>query len=35
MNLPLDCVEAPGGLVGSFDSDLVTLPLISSLHSNE
>ncbi|XP_047608136.1 interleukin-10 receptor subunit alpha [Phacochoerus africanus] len=32
---PLDCVEAPGGLVGSFDSDLVTLPLISSLHSNE
>uniref|UniRef100_A0A8C3YET3 Interleukin-10 receptor subunit alpha n=1 Tax=Catagonus wagneri TaxID=51154 RepID=A0A8C3YET3_9CETA len=32
---PPDCVEAPGGLVGSFDLDLVTLPLISSLHSNE
>ncbi|KAM5224788.1 interleukin-10 receptor subunit alpha [Hipposideros larvatus] len=32
---PLDCVAAPGNLQGSFDSDLVTLPLISSLHSNE
>ncbi|XP_019571758.2 interleukin-10 receptor subunit alpha isoform X2 [Rhinolophus sinicus] len=32
---PLDCVAAPGSLLGSFDSDLVTLPLISSLHSNE
>lgn len=32
---PLDCVAAPGNLRGSFDSDLVTLPLISSLHSNE
>lgn len=32
---PLDCVAAPGSLLGTFDSDLVTLPLISSLHSNE
>lgn len=32
---PLDCVPAPGGLLGSFDSDLVTLPLITSLQSNE
>ncbi|XP_058401113.1 interleukin-10 receptor subunit alpha isoform X3 [Diceros bicornis minor] len=32
---PLDCVAAPGGLLGTFDSDLVTLPLISSLHSSE
>lgn len=32
---PLDCVAAPGGLPGSVDSDLVTLPLITSLHSNE
>ncbi|KAK2495558.1 hypothetical protein MC885_003781 [Smutsia gigantea] len=31
----LDCVAAPGGLLGSFDSDLATLPLISSLNSNE
>ncbi|KAL2807342.1 interleukin-10 receptor subunit alpha precursor, partial [Daubentonia madagascariensis] len=31
---PLDCVAAPGGLLGSFNSDLVTLPLISSLHSS-
>ncbi|XP_039085264.1 interleukin-10 receptor subunit alpha isoform X1 [Hyaena hyaena] len=31
----LDCMAAPGGLLGSFDSHLVTLPLISSLHSNE
>ncbi|XP_076968894.1 interleukin-10 receptor subunit alpha [Tamandua tetradactyla] len=31
----VDCVAAPGGLLGSFDSDLLTLPLISSLHSNE
>ncbi|XP_073095813.1 interleukin-10 receptor subunit alpha isoform X1 [Manis javanica] len=31
----LDCGAAPGGLLGSFDSDLVTLPLISSLNSNE
>ncbi|MBV95664.1 Interleukin-10 receptor subunit alpha, partial [Eschrichtius robustus] len=30
----LECVAAPGGLLGSFDSDLVALPLISSLHSN-
>ncbi|XP_045653831.1 interleukin-10 receptor subunit alpha [Ursus americanus] len=32
---PLDCLAAPGSLLGSFDSNLVTLPLISSLHSNE
>ncbi|XP_012585405.1 PREDICTED: interleukin-10 receptor subunit alpha isoform X2 [Condylura cristata] len=32
---PLGCVVAPGGLLGSFDSDLVTQPLISSLHSNK
>nr|XP_051691940.1 interleukin-10 receptor subunit alpha [Oryctolagus cuniculus] len=32
---PLDCAAAAGSLLGSFDSDLVTLPLISSLHSNE
>jgi len=32
---PVDCVAAPGGLLGSFDSNLVTLPLISSLHSDE
>lgn len=32
---PLDCVAASGGLLGSFDSDVVTLPLISSLYSNE
>ncbi|XP_025749547.1 interleukin-10 receptor subunit alpha isoform X2 [Callorhinus ursinus] len=32
---PMDRVAAPGGLLGSFDSNLVTLPLISSLHSNE
>ena len=31
----LECVAAPGGLLGSFDSDLVALPLISSLHSSE
>uniref|UniRef100_U3FRQ1 Interleukin-10 receptor subunit alpha n=1 Tax=Callithrix jacchus TaxID=9483 RepID=U3FRQ1_CALJA len=31
----LGCLAAPGGLLGSFNSDLVTLPLISSLHSNE
>ncbi|XP_024903242.1 interleukin-10 receptor subunit alpha [Pteropus alecto] len=33
--LPLDCVAALDGLLGSFDSDLVTPPLISSLHSND
>lgn len=32
---PPDCVAAPGSLLGSFDSDLVILPLISSLHSSE
>lgn len=32
---PLGCVAAPGGLLGSFDADLVTLPLISSLHASE
>ncbi|XP_046926960.1 interleukin-10 receptor subunit alpha isoform X1 [Lynx rufus] len=32
---PLDCMAAPGGLLDRFDSNLVTLPLISSLHSNE
>ncbi|XP_023576982.1 interleukin-10 receptor subunit alpha isoform X2 [Octodon degus] len=32
---PGDCVAAPGGLLGSFDSDLVTQPLISSLYSSE
>ncbi|KAI4074360.1 interleukin 10 receptor subunit alpha [Homo sapiens] len=32
---PLGCVAAPGGLLGSFNSDLVTLPLISSLQSSE
>ncbi|XP_036180068.1 interleukin-10 receptor subunit alpha isoform X2 [Myotis myotis] len=32
---PLGCVGAPGGLLGSFDADLVTLPLISSLHASE
>ncbi|XP_005328373.2 interleukin-10 receptor subunit alpha isoform X1 [Ictidomys tridecemlineatus] len=32
---PLDCVAASGGPLGCFDSDMVTLPLISSLHSNE
>ncbi|XP_062949399.1 interleukin-10 receptor subunit alpha [Cynocephalus volans] len=32
---PLDCVAAPSGLLGSFNADLVTLPLMSSLHSNE
>ncbi|XP_004452974.2 interleukin-10 receptor subunit alpha [Dasypus novemcinctus] len=32
---PLDCGTAPGGLLGSFDSDLMTLPLISGLHTNE
>ncbi|XP_011820239.1 PREDICTED: interleukin-10 receptor subunit alpha [Mandrillus leucophaeus] len=32
---PLGCVAAPGGLLGSFNSDLVTLPLISSLHSSD
>ncbi|XP_005378283.1 PREDICTED: interleukin-10 receptor subunit alpha [Chinchilla lanigera] len=32
---PQDCVVAPGGLLGSFDSDLVTQPLISSLYSSE
>lgn len=30
---PLDGVAAPGSLLGTFDSELVTLPLISSLHS--
>lgn len=33
--IPLDCVVAPDSLLGSFDSDLVTLPLNSSLHSND
>nr|XP_014711063.1 interleukin-10 receptor subunit alpha isoform X1 [Equus asinus] len=32
---PLEPVAAPGGLLGTLDSDLVTLPLISSLHSIE
>uniref|UniRef100_G1R6Z6 Interleukin-10 receptor subunit alpha n=1 Tax=Nomascus leucogenys TaxID=61853 RepID=G1R6Z6_NOMLE len=32
---PLGCVAAPGSLLGSFNSDLVTLPLISSLQSSE
>lgn len=32
---PLGCVAAPGGLLGRFDADLVTLPLISSLHASE
>ncbi|XP_008849178.1 interleukin-10 receptor subunit alpha [Nannospalax galili] len=32
---PLDCVAAPGGLLGSFDSNLVALPLISSLHTED
>ncbi|KAM5315998.1 interleukin-10 receptor subunit alpha isoform 1-T1 [Glossophaga mutica] len=32
---PLDCVVAPGSLLGSVDSDLVTVPLIATLHSNE
>ncbi|KAM7084300.1 interleukin-10 receptor subunit alpha [Molossus nigricans] len=32
---PLDCVAAPGGLLGTFDSDLVTQPLICSLHCSE
>ncbi|XP_024426646.1 interleukin-10 receptor subunit alpha [Desmodus rotundus] len=32
---PLNCVIAPGSLLGSVDSDLVTLPLIATLHSNE
>ncbi|CAK6448730.1 unnamed protein product [Pipistrellus nathusii] len=32
---PLGCVAAPGGLLGSFDADLVTLPLISSLQASE
>lgn len=32
---PLECVAASRGLLGSFDSDVVTLPLISSLHSKE
>ncbi|XP_004712906.1 interleukin-10 receptor subunit alpha, partial [Echinops telfairi] len=31
---PPDCVVAPGSLLSSFDSDLVALPLISSLHSD-
>lgn len=31
---PLGCVAAPGGLLGGFDADLVTLPLISSLHAS-
>ncbi|KAM8818376.1 interleukin-10 receptor subunit alpha [Rhynchonycteris naso] len=32
---PLDCVAASCSILGSFDSNLVTLPLISSLHANE
>ncbi|XP_004856741.1 interleukin-10 receptor subunit alpha isoform X2 [Heterocephalus glaber] len=32
---PQDGVAAPGGLLGSFDSDLVTQPQISSLYSSE
>ncbi|XP_037361257.1 interleukin-10 receptor subunit alpha [Talpa occidentalis] len=32
---PLDCVVAPGSLLGSFDSELCAQPLISSLHSNK
>uniref|UniRef100_A0A8C0RGN0 Interleukin 10 receptor subunit alpha n=1 Tax=Canis lupus familiaris TaxID=9615 RepID=A0A8C0RGN0_CANLF len=32
---PLDWVAGPMGLLGKFDSNLATLPLISSLHSSE
>nr|XP_003418292.1 interleukin-10 receptor subunit alpha [Loxodonta africana] len=32
---PLDCVAAPHSLLSSFDTDLVALPLISSLHTDE
>ncbi|KAM9659655.1 interleukin-10 receptor subunit alpha [Trichechus inunguis] len=32
---PVDCVAASCSLLSSFDSDLVALPLISSLHANE
>ncbi|XP_008051837.1 interleukin-10 receptor subunit alpha [Carlito syrichta] len=32
---PLDYAATPGSFLGTFNSDLVTLPLISSLHSNE
>ncbi|CAK7318583.1 Interleukin-10 receptor subunit alpha [Vulpes lagopus] len=32
---PLDWVAGPRGLLGKFDSNLATLPLISSLHSSE
>ncbi|XP_066101869.1 interleukin-10 receptor subunit alpha [Saccopteryx bilineata] len=32
---PLDCVAALGSIPGSFDSNLVSLPLISSLHASE
>ncbi|XP_007934676.1 interleukin-10 receptor subunit alpha [Orycteropus afer afer] len=31
----LDCMATPSSLLGNFDSDLVALPLISSLHTNE
>ncbi|KAM5245995.1 interleukin-10 receptor subunit alpha [Ctenodactylus gundi] len=30
-----DCIVAPGGLLGSFDSTLVNQPFISSLYSSE
>lgn len=33
--VPLGCMAAPGGLLGGFNADLVTLPLISSLHASE
>ncbi|XP_003472851.1 interleukin-10 receptor subunit alpha [Cavia porcellus] len=32
---PRDCLADPGGLLGIFDSDPVTQPLISSLYSSE
>ncbi|XP_045412341.1 interleukin-10 receptor subunit alpha [Lemur catta] len=32
---PLDCMAAPDSLLGSFNSDPVTLPLISSLYSSD
>ncbi|KFO31088.1 interleukin-10 receptor subunit alpha [Fukomys damarensis] len=32
---PQDCMAAPEGLLGSFDSDLVTQPQISNLYSSE
>ncbi|XP_012510915.1 PREDICTED: interleukin-10 receptor subunit alpha isoform X2 [Propithecus coquereli] len=32
---PLDCMAAPGSILGGFNSDPVTLPLISSLYSSD